>query len=116
MTENLLYFVFFAGMFALMMRFGCGAHLMGHRGKHDASSNESSGASAISPDQPTQSADPVCKMSVDRTRAKSAVYDGHAYYFCSQGCREKFEVGPGSYIKPETTRALLLKEPHGARY
>ncbi len=79
---------FFAGIFALMMRFGCGAHVMGHRGKHDASSNESGGASAISPNQPIQSTDPVCEMSVDIARAKSAVHDGHAYYFCSKEWRE----------------------------
>jgi YHS domain-containing protein len=99
-----------------MMRFGCGAHVMGHRGKHDASSKESSGASAIAPHQPFQSTDPVCGMSVDIAWAKSAVHDGHAYYFCSQACREKFEAEPANYIKPETTRAPLAKEPHGARY
>ncbi|MEO7206827.1 MAG: YHS domain-containing protein [Steroidobacteraceae bacterium] len=99
-----------------MTRFGCGAHVMTHRGKHDASSNESGGAPAISPNQPSQSTDPVCGMSADIARAKSAVHDGHGYYFCSKGCREKFEAGPASYINPETTRALLLKELHGARY
>ena len=76
MMENILYFVFFAGMFALMMRFGCGAHVMGHHGNH-----------------------------VDSMQAKSAVYRGHAYYFCSPACREKFEAAPSSFINPKITGA-----------
>lgn len=32
-----LYFLMWAGAFALMMRYGCGAHVMGHRHKHEGS-------------------------------------------------------------------------------
>jgi hypothetical protein len=28
--ETLIYFALFAGLFFLMMRFGCGSHVMGH--------------------------------------------------------------------------------------
>ncbi len=107
MMGNILYFVFFAGMFALMMRFGCGAHVMGHHGKHDdASSSEPGGTPAnMSRNQTSQQTDPVCGMSVDLAKAKSAVYRGHAYYFCSPACREKFEATPSSFVKPGITGA-----------
>jgi Cu+-exporting ATPase len=43
--------------------------------------------------------DPVCGMNVDPGGAKhSAEYGGHAYYFCSQGCKAKFVADPLSYI------------------
>ena len=98
MAGNILYFVVFAGMFALMMRFGCGAHVMGHRAKReDSSLNEPRDAAGnISPIQGGKGTDPVCGMSVNQAQAKSAVYQGHAYYFCSQACREKFEADPMS--------------------
>src|SRR3989338_1711295 len=34
--------------------------------------------------------DPVCGMTVDETKALSAVQDGQKYYFCSAHCKEKF--------------------------
>lgn len=34
--------------------------------------------------------DPVCRMEVPDDQAVSAEYDGQTYYFCSEGCREKF--------------------------
>ncbi|MFD2237208.1 heavy metal translocating P-type ATPase [Aureimonas populi] len=42
--------------------------------------------------------DPVCGMSVDPKTAKhSLVYEGQTQYFCSAGCKAKFEAGPGRY-------------------
>ena len=42
--------------------------------------------------------DPVCAMQVDeRTAAGSSTYQGQTYYFCSQGCKEKFEKEPGKF-------------------
>lgn len=115
MAANILYFVIFAGMFALMMRFGCGAHVMGHRGKHENSSSNRTrdAAENIGPNQSSHETDPVCGMSVNNAQAKSAVYDGQAYYFCSPACRDKFETNPVSYIKSEATGATLQKESHG---
>lgn len=34
--------------------------------------------------------DPICGMTVDEKTARSAVRDGVASYFCSEGCRRKF--------------------------
>jgi len=41
--------------------------------------------------------DPVCGMEVDPEQALSASYQGEAYYFCAEGCREKFSKEPGKY-------------------
>ena len=37
--------------------------------------------------------DPVCGMTVDRSRALRAERDGVAYYFCSEACRDRFGRG-----------------------
>jgi uncharacterized membrane protein YraQ (UPF0718 family)/YHS domain-containing protein len=40
--------------------------------------------------------DPVCGMTVDRSKALSMERGGVTYYFCGPGCRERFEVQAGS--------------------
>ena len=43
--------------------------------------------------------DPVCGMSVDPATAKwSAEHGSRIYYFCSQGCRDKFVAAPENYL------------------
>jgi P-type Cu+ transporter len=43
--------------------------------------------------------DPVCGMAVDPHTAKHRTnYRGHAYYFCSAGCRTKFIAEPQKYL------------------
>ena len=43
--------------------------------------------------------DPVCGMIVDPAAGKpSATYQGHAYHFCSEGCRTKFTREPEAYL------------------
>lgn len=52
--------------------------------------------------------DPICGMQVEEERAAGeAVYAGSRYYFCSGGCRERFNEDPGRYA----TRA----EPEGEK-
>jgi Cu+-exporting ATPase len=43
--------------------------------------------------------DPVCKMSVDETKT-SLKYDfkGKTYYFCCEGCLNKFKSSPEKFI------------------
>lgn len=44
--------------------------------------------------------DPICRMQVEEDQAAAtAEHDGKQYYFCSQGCKEKFEQDPERYIK-----------------
>lgn len=43
--------------------------------------------------------DPVCGMSVDPAKAKHGFsYRGQDYFFCSAGCRSKFEAAPETYL------------------
>lgn len=43
--------------------------------------------------------DPVCGMTVDPATAKyRASYAGQSYFFCSDGCRGKFEARPAAYV------------------
>src|SRR5713101_3429868 len=50
--------------------------------------------------------DPVCGMNVDSASATEHVeYMGTTHYFCSAGCRSKFEKDPARYA----TQAMLMK-------
>src|SRR3979411_2323363 len=45
--------------------------------------------------------DPVCGRQVEeRTAAGSSVFEGGNYYFCSVGCKKKFDANPGAYVVP----------------
>ena len=67
----LFYFLVWAVIILVMMRFGCGAHV-----------------------------DPVCGKTVRPSAAKPSVHDGSVYYFCSRDCREIFEAAPEQYLEP----------------
>lgn len=50
--------------------------------------------------------DPVCGMMVDPHTAKHrATYKGKAWYFCSNGCREKFTADPEKYLAEKAQAA-----------
>jgi Cu+-exporting ATPase len=43
--------------------------------------------------------DHVCDMEVDEaTAAATTTYKGDTYYFCSVGCKRKFEADPERYV------------------
>jgi YHS domain-containing protein len=43
--------------------------------------------------------DLVCKMNVEESKAAAtAKYDGKTYYFCSEGCKVRFEKKPTEYV------------------
>ena len=101
--EALLYFAVWAAFIFLMMRFGCGAHVMGH-GHHGPTKNGREDRSA--PDSlrwvpPKEDMDPVCGKTVRPENAKPSVHDGYVYYFYSRECREAFEAAPHLYVGPE---------------
>ncbi len=97
--QSLLYFLLWAGLFVMMMRFGCGSHVFGHghggHGQHDhgGATHDPAGAPA------DEAKDPVCGMTVKTASAKTAAYRGQVFYFCSDACRGKFEAAPESYAK-----------------
>lgn len=45
--------------------------------------------------------DPVCGMTIDKASAKGkSEYEGKTYYFCSDGCKKKFDAEPKKYVQP----------------
>jgi xanthine dehydrogenase accessory factor len=51
--------------------------------------------------QPRDATDPVCGMTVEVAGARHlAKYGGRDYYFCSSGCKRKFEAEPEKYVSP----------------
>jgi YHS domain-containing protein len=44
--------------------------------------------------------DPVCKMTIDeKSAAGKSDYNGKTYYFCSPGCKAKFDQNPQQFAK-----------------
>ena len=115
---TLLYFAIFAGLFFLMMRFGCGSHVMGHgHGDREGHAGHGAGApreGAAGWQPPVTEVDPVCRMTVRTETAKSAVYKGRVYYFCSAEHRDQFEASPERYagVQP-ASEAKSMEHSHG---
>lgn len=44
--------------------------------------------------------DPVCGMQVDeKNAAGKSEYNGQQFYFCSPGCKQKFDGNPEEYAR-----------------
>ena len=47
--------------------------------------------------------DPVCGMDIDpkdpAVAGRKVVYEGKAYYFCSDECKRDFQKDPVAYVK-----------------
>ncbi len=57
--------------------------------------------------------DPVCGMDVDpHTATFRATYQGRTYYFCSAGCRTRFQAEPQRYLEPQAAEPV----PEGTIY
>jgi YHS domain-containing protein len=94
------------GLFFVMMRFGCGAHMMGGHGHHGGDGNSGDAAG-------TKIKDPVCGMAVDLQKSTAASrYRGKTYHFCSFTCRDKFEHEPEKYA----TAAIREEPQQGAHH
>lgn len=88
--EGLLYLLLFALLFYVMMRFGCGAHMIhGGHGGHDQHTAGS------------DSTDPVCGMEVSADSGYTKMYQSAQYRFCSRNCLDKFDANPQQYLKKE---------------
>lgn len=67
---------------------------------HDAAAHHH-GCCGSAPRGGATAKDPVCGMTVDPAKtAHHAEHDGHAYHFCSAGCRQKFIADPAKYLEP----------------
>ena len=75
-----------------------------HQGENDTSSRQ-----AV--------IDPVCGMKVDPHRTKHrAQYGGKTYYFCSEGCRNKFSATPERYLGAGSNERPPTPVPEGTIY
>ena len=91
--EGLVSFLLFAVFFYLMMRFGCGAHMV--HGSHGHGGHGGHGG-----DQKTKHVDPVCGMEVSKDQGYGKMHQGELYRFCSRNCLDKFEAEPERYLNP----------------
>lgn len=87
--EGLGSFLLFAVLFYVMMRYGCGAHMMHGHGGHGHSHGAGRSAKHI---------DPVCDMEVEAEQGYGKMYRGVLYRFCSKSCLDKFDVDPERYL------------------
>jgi Cu(I)/Ag(I) efflux system membrane fusion protein len=63
--------------------------------------------------EPDTAVDPICQMTVTKKDAvaagRTSVRDGRTFYFCSDGCKKKFDEGR----RPETTPGAPARKAHG---
>jgi uncharacterized protein len=58
--------------------------------------------------------DPVCGMQVESASAAARrIWEGEPYLFCSAGCAETFDQGPGSFTAPHARPADIEEENGG---
>ena len=43
--------------------------------------------------------DPICDMEVDEQTEFQSQYGSQTYYFCSEECKEEFELRPEQYAR-----------------
>ncbi len=112
--ELILTIAVWAGLFYLMMRLGCGSHIMGSSNKNGQLQTPRADANtpelAWTPAEKTT--DPVCQKTITTRLAKTCVHAGKAYYFCSRDCREIFEAAPELYIATRDTTQKQTEHAH----
>ena len=55
---------------------------------------------AMNSEEETMVTDPVCKMTIDETKAAGKTdYGGKTYFFCALSCKAKFDQNPSQYAK-----------------
>jgi len=90
--RGLLTLLLYAGLFYLMMRFGCGAHMVHGHGNHG---HEGHGGSRP---RDGSTKDPVCGMMVEPGQGYTKNHEGRVLHFCSRKCLDSFEAEPQRYV------------------
>jgi len=91
--RGLLPLLLYAGLFYLMMRFGCGAHMVhGHGGRGEHEEHNAPGGHEGS------AKDPVCGMAVQPGQGYTKNHEGRELHFCSRKCLDKFDAEPQRYL------------------
>jgi YHS domain-containing protein len=89
--EGLGSFLLFAVLFYVMMRYGCGAHMVhGHHSGHD--DHDADGGKFI---------DSVCGKEVNPDQGYGVMHKGDLYRFCSRQCLDQFDEQPSLFIKKQ---------------
>jgi P-type Cu+ transporter len=80
--------------------------------QHDTCSHGHAPSAAAKPQDQVE--DPVCGMTVDpqTTTPHRARHGGVEYFFCSAGCRTKFEAEPARYLAAATPPPARCAPPH----
>lgn len=85
--DGFLSLLLFGVLFYVMMRFGCGAHMIhGHHGK-----DREQGIGD------NNHVDPVCGRTVDPNEGYGKMHENQLYRFCSRQCLDTFEADPAHY-------------------
>ena len=99
--DGLLSLLLFAVFFYVMMRFGCGAHMVHGHGGHGQTDRHQNGHGEHTPDPPAPGPstviDPVCGMEVPPGKGYTVVHEGREYRLCSRACLDTFEARPQQY-------------------
>lgn len=90
--EGLGSFLLFAVLFYVMMRWGCGAHMMHGHGSSKRERPPSDSSDEVS------HIDPVCGMEVKVDQGYGKMYESTLYRFCSKSCLDKFDNDPKLYL------------------
>jgi YHS domain-containing protein len=88
--RGLVTLLLYAAFFYLMMRFGCGAHMVHGHGHGDGHEGHGAGEGSTK--------DPVCGMAVEPGQGYTMNYQGRAWHFCSRKCLDSFEAEPQRYV------------------
>ncbi|MBI3772745.1 MAG: YHS domain-containing protein [Gammaproteobacteria bacterium] len=90
--EGLFSFLLFAVLFYVMMRFGCGAHMVHGHGGHEGHAGHGGDEEKY--------IDPVCGMEVEANKGYGKMYQDRLYRFCTRSCLDKFDTDPERYLHP----------------
>ena len=86
--DGLLPLLIFAGLFYMMMRFGCGRHRVhGHGAGHGSERSDTH-----------KDIDPVCDEEVLSSEGYGKMHSGRLYRFCSRQCLDALEAHPERYM------------------
>ena len=88
--EGLGTLLIYALLFYLMMRFGCGAHMIHGHGNHGGRKDEGVTGKFI---------DPVCGKEVEPDKGYGVMHEGNLYRFCSRHCLDQFDSQPALFIR-----------------
>ncbi len=96
--DGLLSLLLVIGAFFLMMRFGCGSHMLRSHG------GQSGGCCGGDKARKVSHTDPVCGTEVSDEQGYSKFHDSRVYKFCSRECFDEFEASPEKFLVTSETK------------